>query len=68
MKAYPAPPFTVEMAFLPNVWGYSGGTAVAAFASGTPSSGKLVAFGLGGSTSSMEVRGYNYTSPTSVSG
>jgi len=68
VKAYPAAPFTVEMAFLVNAWGYGGAYATAGLCIRDSGSGKIVAYGVGGSSSSMETRGVKYNSPTSVSG
>ena len=67
MKTYPTPAFTVEMAFLVNVFAYTGAIA-GGLCIRDSVGGKIVCFGLGGSSSDMNVVGYNYNSPTSGSG
>jgi len=70
LKDYPTPPFTVEIAFLPNAWSYSAGSHVAAgFGIRDTVSGKLQCYGAGGNiTGGIEIKGYNYSSPTASSG
>jgi len=67
VKAYPATPFTVEMIFLPNVWMYTGNIAMGLCIRDSVSL-KLTCFGPGGSSTDLNIKGCNYTSPTSLSG
>jgi len=64
VKAYPGAAFTVDMAFLANAWGYGSYYAVLGLCIRDSGSGKIVTFGIGGTSSSMETRGDNYSSPT----
>jgi hypothetical protein len=68
VKAYPTPPFTVEMALLPNIFAYASPGAACGLCIRDSVSLKLVCYGLGGGTSDMNIVGYNYTSPTSGNG
>ena len=68
VKAYPAGSFTVDMAFLPCVWGYSSPAVAGGLLIRDSSSGKIVAFGLGGGSADMNIRGYNYNNYSAVSG
>jgi hypothetical protein len=65
MKDYPTPPFTVEAAFITNVFPNTGAIA-AGIGIRDSSSGKLTLYGVGASY--MDLYGYNYNSPTSSSG
>jgi len=66
VKAYPSTPFTVEMAFLPNWLAYNSSSQVACGLCIRDSvSGKLQAYGIGGSSTDIYIQGYNYASPTS---
>ena len=67
VKAYPGVSFTVEMAFMYNTWAYSSGAACGLCIRDSVG-GKLVCFGVGGSSTSLDTVGYNYNSPTSTSG
>jgi len=67
VKAYPGAAFTVEMAFMYNTWAYSSAVACG-LCIRESAGGKLVCFGVGGSSTSLEMKGYNYNSPTSTSG
>ena len=67
VKTYPVGSFTVEMAFLPNYWGYTGAIGLGLCIRDS-TSGKIVCFGLGGGGSSMEMRAYNYSSATTSYG
>jgi len=64
VKDYPTPPFTVEAAFIANVFPATGG-GLAGIGIRDSSSGKLQLYGLGASY--MEAYGYSYASPTSSS-
>ena len=68
VKAYPAVSFTVEMAFLPNAWGYSNYYGCCGLCIRDSGGGKIVCYGAGGTSSSLEARGDNYNSATAVSG
>jgi hypothetical protein len=66
LKTYPAGAFTVDMAFMPNLWGYGSSYAACGLCIRDSVSAKIVAFGVGGSSSSMETVGANYTSATAA--
>ena len=68
VKAYPAGSFTVEMAFIANIWAYASSDVAAGLMIRDSTGGKIVAYGLGGGSGSMEIHGYNYNSATSLSG
>jgi len=67
VKDYPAGSFTVELAFVLNVWPYNmpspGGLCIR-----DSISQKLTVFGVGGSNGDQQVQAYNWNSPTSSSG
>jgi len=63
VKAYPGSAFTVDMVFLPNAWAYTG-TIACGLCIRDSVGGKLVCYGAGGSSSSMETSGVNYSSAT----
>jgi len=67
VKTYPVVSFTVEMAFLPNIWGYSNYYAACGLCIRDSGGGKIVTFGAGGTSSSLETRGDNYSSATAWS-
>ena len=69
VKAYPAPPFTVEMAFYPNTWavGLTNGFAMGLIIRDSVS-GKMQVYGVGGGYTSMEFIGTSYTNYTTLSG
>ena len=70
LKTYPTPPFTVEMAYIPNAnsVGVSSSPYVCGLCIRDSVSGKLQTYGIGCQSSDMELAGYNFTSHTSVSG
>jgi len=68
VKSYPVGAFTVDMVLLPNIWAYAGSAIGCGLCIRDSVSLKLVAYGLAGSSSDMNINGYNYTSPTSGSG
>jgi hypothetical protein len=63
VKAYPGASFTVEMAFMYNTWANSG-NAHCGLCIRDSGSGKIVAFGAGGSATALDAVGCNYSSAT----
>jgi hypothetical protein len=68
VKAYPGASFTVDMALLFNAWGNGNTYGCCGLCIRESTGGKIVTFGVGGGSSSLEIRAVNYNSATSVSG
>ena len=68
VKTYPTPPFTVEMAFIPNAHTMGAAAFSIGMAIRDSVSGKIQTYGVGGEMYQMELIGYNYNSTSSGSG
>ena len=66
LQAYPTPPFTVDMAFLTNVFPYSSPSITAGLCIRDSVSGKFQCYGVG--NTDLHIRGYNYSSYSAASG